>query len=167
MMPPYEIERKFLILRPDLLNLGTLCRIKEISQTYLAASEGSVRVRRTEERRKVTYIETCKRNMSSMRRIEIERELTKEEYDRRLATRDPRRQTIRKTRYCLPYAGHTFEIDIFPFWSRQAIMEVELKSESEEFTLPPFITVLREVTEDPAYSNYSIARDIPPEDVIE
>lgn len=166
-MPPYEIERKFLILRPDLLNLGTLCRIKEISQTYLTASEGSVRVRRTEERGKVTYIETCKRNVTSLRRIEIERELTEEEYNRRLAARDPRRQTIRKTRYCLPYAGHTFEIDIFPFWSRQAVMEVELKTENEEFTIPPFIKVIREVTEDPSYSNHALAREVPPEDIKE
>ena len=163
-MPPYEIERKFLILRPDLLNLGALCKVKEISQTYLTASEGSVRVRRTEERGTVSYVECCKRNVTSLRRIEIERELTEEEYNRRLAARDPRRQTIRKTRYCLPYAGHTFEIDIFPFWSRQAIMEVELKSENEEFTFPPFVRVLREVTEDPAYSNHSMARDVPPED---
>lgn len=164
-MPPYEIERKFLILRPDLLNLGALCKVKEISQTYLTASEGSIRVRRTEEKGKVTYIESCKRSVTSMRRIEIERELSEEEYNRRLAARDPRRQTIRKTRYCLPYADHVFEIDIFPFWSRQAIMEVELKSENEEFALPPFIKVLREVTEDPAYSNHSMARDIPPEEI--
>lgn len=165
-MPPYEIERKFLILRPDLLNLGTLCRIKEISQTYLTASEGSVRVRRTEEKGEVTFIETCKRNVSALRRIEIERELTEDEYERRLAARDPRRQTIRKTRYCLPYAGHVFEIDVFPFWTHQAIMEVELKNENEEFTLPPFIKILREVSEDPAYSNHSLAREIPPEDQV-
>lgn len=165
-MPPYEIERKFLILRPDLLNLGTLCRIKEISQTYLTASEGSIRVRRTEEKGKVTYIESCKRNVTALRRIEIERELTEEEYERRLAARDPRRQTIRKTRYCLSYAGHVFEIDVYPFWNRQAVMEVELKSETEKFTLPPFIKVLREVSEDPAYSNHSLAREIPPEDQV-
>ena len=91
-------------------------------------------------------------------------ELTEDEYERRLAARDPRRQTIRKTRYCLPYAGHVFEIDVFPFWTRQAIMEVELKNENEEFTLPPFIKILREVSEDPAYSNHSLAREIPPED---
>lgn len=163
-MPPYEIERKYLILRPDLLNLGTLCRIKEISQTYLTASEGSVRVRRTEERGKITFVETAKRSVSALRRIEIERELTEAEYERRLAARDPRRQTIRKTRYCLPYAGHTFEIDVFPFWSRQAIMEVELKEENEEITFPPFIRIIREVTDDPRYSNHSIAREVPPED---
>lgn len=163
-MPPYEIERKYLIRKPDLLNLATLCRVQEISQTYLTATEGSVRVRRTEERGTVSYVETAKRSVTAIRRIEIERELTEAEYERRLAARDPRRQTIRKTRYRLPYDGHTFEIDVYPFWSKQAVMEVELKAEGEEFTFPPFITVLREVTDDPRYSNHSMARDIPPED---
>ncbi len=162
---PYEIERKFLICRPDLLNLANLCKIQKISQTYLTATEGSVRVRRLEEKGQVSYIETAKRSISAIKRQELELPLTEEEYNRRLANRDPRRQTIHKTRYCLPYGGHTFEIDIFPFWSRQAIMEVELKSESEEFTLPPFIRVLREVTEDDAYSNHSLAREVPPEEV--
>ena len=54
-MLPYEIERKFLILRPDLLNLAALCSVQEISQTYLTAAEGAVRVRRTEERGKVIF----------------------------------------------------------------------------------------------------------------
>lgn len=163
-MPPYEIERKYLIRRPDLLNLGACCRVLEISQTYLTTTEGSLRVRRTEEKGVVSYVETLKRSINALRRMEIERELTEEEYDRRLAARDPRRQTIRKTRYCLPYNGHTFEIDVYPFWTKQAVMEVELEREDEAFDLPPHIRVIREVTEDPSYSNHSLAREIPPED---
>ena len=163
-MPPYEIERKYLIQRPDLLNLAALCRVQEISQTYLAVTEGVVRIRKTQERGKITYTETAKRTLSPIRRIEIERELSEEEYNRRLSNRDPRRQTIQKTRYCLPYDGHTFEIDIYPFWSHQAVMEVELQDEKEAFKLPPFIRILREVTTDQQYSNYALARDIPPED---
>ena len=163
-MPPYEIERKFLIRRPDLLNLAALCRVQEISQTYLAVAEGSLRIRKTIERGKVTYTEAAKRTLTPIRRIEIERELSEEEYNRRMANRDPRRKTIQKTRYCLPYGGHTFEIDVYPFWSHQAIMEVELKSEKEEFTLPPFIRVIREVTAEIQYSNHSLAREIPAED---
>lgn len=163
-MPPYEIERKFLIRRPDLLNLAALCKVQEISQTYLAVQEGSLRIRKTIERGRVTYTETAKRSLSSIRRIEIERELSEEEYNRRMANRDPRRTTIQKKRYCLPYDEHIFEIDIYPFWSHQAVMEVELKSENEDFNLPPFIRVIREVTSEIQYSNHALAREIPPED---
>ena len=162
---PYEIERKFLIARPDLLNLANLCKIQKISQTYLAASEGNVRIRRLEEKGEISYIETAKRSINALKRQELEIQLSEEEYNRRMANRDPRRQTIHKTRYCLPYDGHIFEIDIYPFWSRQAIMEVELKTETEEFTLPPFIRVLREVTEDDAYTNHSLAREVPAEEI--
>lgn len=163
-MPPYEIERKYLIQRPDLLNLGSFCKVKEISQTYLSVSEGSARVRRMEEGGTITFTETIKRSISPMRRMEIERVITEDEYNRRLAARDPRRQTIHKTRYCLPYNGHTFEIDIYPFWNRQAVMEVELMNETETFDLPPMIRIIREVTEDPRYSNHSLAREVPPEE---
>ena len=163
-MPPYEIERKFLIRRPDLLNLGSLCKVKEISQTYLSAQEGSARIRRAQEGDTVVYTETVKRSLSAMKRVEIERTISEAEYTRRLASRDPRRQTIHKTRYYLPYNGHIFEIDIYPFWNKQAVMEVELKHETEEFELPPMIKVIREVTEDNKYSNHSLAREVPPED---
>ncbi|MBQ7035773.1 MAG: CYTH domain-containing protein [Clostridia bacterium] len=163
---PYEIERKFLISRPDLLNLANLCKIKKISQTYLVSAEGSLRVRRTEEKGKVTYVETSKRSISAMKRLELEQQLTEEEYNRRLESRDPRRRTIQKTRYCLPYAGHTYEIDIYPFWKKQAVMEVELSEEEEAFTPPPFIRILKEVTGDPRYSNHSLAREIPEEETI-
>ena len=91
---PYEIERRFLIARPDLLNLANLCKIQKISQTYLTAREGSVRVRRLEEKGQVSYIETAKRSISAIKRQELELPLTEEEYNRRLAQRDPRRQTI-------------------------------------------------------------------------
>ena len=43
-------------------------------------------------------------------------------------------------------------------------MEIELTVEEEPFDLPPMIKVIREVTEDPHYSNHSLAREIPPED---
>ena len=56
------------------------------------------------------------------------------------------------------------EVCDYALWSRQALMEVELTNEKEEFTLPPFIRVLREVTDDPDYSNYSLARIVPPEE---
>lgn len=161
----YEIERRFLIARPDLLNLANLCRIQKIDQTYLVSAEGSLRIRRTEEKGQVTFVETAKRTINALKRQELELKLEEEEYNRRMANRDPRRQTIRKTRYCLPYGDHIFEIDIFSFWNRQAIMEVELKSEKEEFTLPPFIRVIKEITGDDTYSNYEMARIVPEEEI--
>ena len=161
----YEIERRFLIARPDLLNLANLCRIQKIDQTYLVSAEGSLRIRRTEEKGQVTFVETAKRTINALKRQELELKLEEEEYNRRMANRDPRRQTIRKTRYCLPYGDHIFEIDIFPFWTDRAFCEVELSHEDTPVTLPEWLNVVREVTDDKRYTNLALAREIPMEEL--
>ena len=68
---------------------------------------------------------------------------------------------MEKTRWCIPFGSHVQEIDLYPFWSDQAVLEVELQSEEEEFLLPPEIRVIREVTGDPRYLNSSLARELP------
>ena len=71
---------------------------------------------------------------------------------------DPAYRQIRKTRYCLTYDKLYYEIDVFPFWKDKAIMEIELKSEDEEINFPPFINVIKEVTDDSNYKNRSLAK---------
>jgi CYTH domain-containing protein len=56
-----------------------------------------------------------------------------------------------------------YEIDIYPEWKKQAIMEIELKSEDEEVILPEGIKVIKEVTGDPSYSNFEMAKNMPEE----
>ncbi|MGI6238806.1 MAG: hypothetical protein ACOYI5_04180, partial [Christensenellales bacterium] len=57
--------------------------------------------------------------------------------------------------------GQVFELDIFPFWSDRALLEIELSDESDPVHLPPFIDVIREVTDDARYKNHAIAQAIP------
>lgn len=68
------------------------------------------------------------------------------------------RHQIRKNRYCLTYDTHYFEIDIYPFRDDKAIMEIELNDENAQFSIPSEITVIREVTDDPAYKNSAPAK---------
>ena len=93
-----------------------------------------------------------------MRRVEVERRLTKDEYLERLMDADPTRKPIRKDRYCLADGNQYFEIDVYPFWTDQAIMEIELSNPNEEIRFPDIIKVLREVTEDEQYKNASLAK---------
>jgi len=74
-----------------------------------------------------------------------------------LTQSDPKRREIRKTRYCLTYENQYFEIDIFPCWDDQAIVEIELSSEDTPVRIPRELEVIREVTGDPRYRNASIA----------
>lgn len=161
---PLEIERKFLIRYPDLnwLQHCPEARCTEIVQTYLLSRPGeSRRVRSWTENGSTVYIRTFKQSLTDRTRIEREEQISPEEYDILLQKADPERRPIEKKRWCIPYGSHTLEIDLYPFWSDQAVLEVELKSEDEEFLLPPELEVIREVTGDPRYLNSSLAREIP------
>ena len=160
---PLEIERKFLIEMPDRAFLRTLpgCRVLSIEQTYLTKdSEFRARVRKTVCDGITVYTHTAKKALSEATRVELEREIGREEYEAFLLQRDPKRRTIEKTRFAFPFGGHTVEIDIYPFWTEQAILEIELGSEDEEAPLPSFIRLIREVTEDRAYTNAALAAQL-------
>ena len=157
---PYEIERKYLIRYPDLSRLELEAARSEIVQTYLVRPEdgGRSRVRKRSTNGKTTYTHTVKKRVNELRSEEWEREIDEEEYARLLKAADPERATLHKTRYCLPYRGHVFEIDVYPFWKDRAVMEVELRSEDEAAPLPPEIEVVREVSGEKEYSNSSLAK---------
>ena len=60
--------------------------------------------------------------------------------------------------------SNNLTIDVYPFWQRQAVLEVELPSEDTPLLLPTYIEVIREVSGDRRYKNVSLAREIPAED---
>jgi len=158
--PAYEIERKFLVAMPDPSWLWAQegVRCAQITQTYLRSTgEEEVRVRRRSEQGIDTFVRTAKRTLSGIKRVEIEKEITREEYAALLLEADPARRTIEKTRYSFRCAGHVVEIDIYPLWRWQAILEVELADEREALTLPKEIRILCEVTDDPRYKNAALA----------
>lgn len=164
---PLEIERKFLIRMPseDILRRMAEKRI-EICQVYLCREEdqGSRRIRCSRWNGGEVYHYNEKIRLTDRTRIEREREITREEFDRLREEADPQRRPVEKVRWCIPYAGHTLELDVFPFWQRQAFCEAELSREDEELLLPEWIEVIREVTEDHRYNNNSLARTIPEEE---
>ena len=158
---PYEIERKYLIEYPDIRWLESLpnCRRVEIIQTYLNAPAGEeVRVRQRGENGSYIYFQTTKRRVSDLKRVEIERRLSQDEYLRLLMDADTTKRQIRKTRYCLTYENQYFEIDIYPFWQDKAIAEIELSDENTDITFPKQLKVIREVTADESYKNASLAK---------
>lgn len=163
----YEIERKFLIAMPDIAALSRIAgvQILSIAQTYLKAETGETRrVRAVREGGRVTYIRTVKRRVDMLRAVEEECTLSEEAYRAALDERDPTRHTVEKTRYRIPFAGHTVEVDVFDFWQTQALCEVELASEDEAFSLPDCLSVIREVSDDKRYKNVNLAREVPREE---
>ena len=166
---PVEIERKYVIVMPDTDTLRSQSgyTVSEIEQTYLLrpAPHINARVRKRGREGAWTYTHTEKTRLSDLSRIENEREISEEEYRALLQQADPERHVIRKIRWVLPWHGQDFEIDVYPFWQRQAVMEIELEEESQAVELPPQIIILREVTDDDRYLNSALSVHIPPEDL--
>lgn len=165
MKTPTETERKFIIRKPEKSLLDALPH-SEITQTYLLGDAGvTERVRMRVYEDGTCYTHTRKVRISKMSSFEDEREIGQAEYARLLERADPERTPVQKVRYLLQSGASLFEIDVYPFWEKQAIMEVELKSESENVTLPKEIGTVREVTGDFTYSNASLSKKVPAEDV--
>ena len=157
---PFEIERKYLIEYPDIKLLSSLpnCERIEIIQTYLNASgDDEVRVRQRGQNGHYIYFKTTKRRVSGLKRVEIEKRLSKDEYLTLLMNADTSKRQIRKDRYCLTYANQYFEIDVYPFWNDKAIAEIELSDENADIVFPDFIRVIKEVTDDDSYKNANLA----------
>lgn len=150
----FEIERKFLILRPEDHILSRFNSSK-IEQSYLIHN-GRVRARTTNG--DTVYTHTVKTAVTNVTRIENEREVTAVEYEQLLKNADPQRRTVKKTRYIIPFSGLDFELDDFGAEYTHALLEIELESEDQDFVLPDFITVVREVTEEKEYRNSVIAK---------
>ena len=159
---PMEIERKYLIERPNLrlLEEKPNCERVDIIQTYLKADEDAeeVRIRQRGANGHYIYFKTRKKKVSDLKRVEEEERLSQEEYLALMVQADPAFRPIHKQRYCLSENGLYYEIDIYPEWQDKAIMEIELHSEEQEVIFPEGIEVIREVTGDAAYSNHELAR---------
>ena len=161
----FEIERRFLIAMPEPAFLRDL-ESSSISQTYLLGEEGTTeRVRCRQWPDRTVYTHTVKRRVNALRRLEDEREITQAEYEALLCRADPERHPIEKRRYCMDDAGLTWEFDVFPFWTRQAILEVELSDETQAVTLPPGVKLLREISGDKRYTNAALSKAVPAENI--
>ena len=159
-----EIERKFLIRYPskEVLDSIPAKDRSEIVQTYLESEPGvtrRVRSRRYADGTK--YYKTEKIRRTALTCDEFEGEISEDEYNALLLTADKSRRPVEKQRLLLQSGAHTFEIDVYPFWSDRGIMEVELSSEDEAFTVPAGIEIIKEVSDDKRYKNAALAKEIP------
>ncbi len=157
---PREIERKYLLASaPNELPVHS--RAFEIEQTYLVAlHEGEeVRVRRRTSQGNSVYTHTTKRPLEAGQRVEIERQVNGREYLTLLEQRDPSRRPLHKQRRCFLWEKQYFELDLFRAPREGlALLEVELDHLDQSVTLPPFLEVVREVTNEPEFSNNDLAR---------
>lgn len=159
---PKEIERKFLIRKPEREFLASLPEsdITEIFQTYLLPEDdyfGSRRVRKRGKNHEWQFTYTRKHKIAYGERIELEEEIPEEQYILLLQEADPDRETICKYRCCVPFKGQKLEIDVYAFSEEYATLEIELTNIQQEVNIPEWLEVIREVTDEAGYSNFALS----------
>ena len=161
---PLEIERKYLIKIPDIsvLEQQPLYMKIGMEQAYLInqGETAGMRIRKSTLNGKTSYKKTYKRNVTSVTRIELEDDISETTWLELLKEVDPQSTPIKKVRHCFMYQNQLFELDIYPFWSDRATLELEMSSEDQAIIFPPFVEIIKEVTEDKRYTNRSLSYDI-------
>jgi CYTH domain-containing protein/predicted ATPase len=160
---PLEIERKYKVLNCDIRDLPHPNAYVNITQYYLRNdTPGEIeRIRSRSQSGGTVFYHTVKKEIRPGVRSEIERQITAEEYNQLLSRVDPRFGKICKTRYCFVWKDQYFEFDLFHSPSSLMLLEIELTKEDDPILLPAFLEDrLVDVTDDPEYSNYAIARRI-------
>lgn len=155
---PVEIERKFLIKKPNIEAISKLYPVAvcDIFQFWLSENSLNVDERRVRSYgidNNYTYYYTEKKQYNEGR-IEIEERISEKEYLRFLPDM---KSKLRKKRYCIVYNSQYIKLDIFDFDQDMAIVEVELSDIKEEVKIPDVFEVIKEVTNDEKYLNKNIA----------
>ncbi|MBI5153059.1 MAG: AAA family ATPase [Parcubacteria group bacterium] len=159
-----EIERKFLVILgtdPNIFPVHTA--LTPIKQVYLFSGDKQI-TQRVRERKygaegedgKV-FVFTEKKKVTARTCIETERIITLQEYRNLLKERDPRRDVVRKCRYAFVWEGQYFQLDVITHPKSMVLLEIPLIDEDTKIVLPPFVSIVKEVTGDKRYSNSNIA----------
>lgn len=165
---PLEIECKFMLapVEWDVFHeLGIPVVEIDIEQFYIVPPPGGnhdveIRLRKRTQYGESMYWKTYKRKLSPMVRIETEEQISEAEYAWSKVYQEPGTAVIRKKRHCFVSENQYFELDVFSEGSHAGLylLEVELTDEAERVMLPGFLDVMCEVTDDPLFSNYQLAR---------
>lgn len=164
-----EIERKFLVKFPTSWSalsemFDDLMDVKRISQTYLIPEKDqpSARVRKTIEGltgdTDTVYHYNQKKPVDSGVHEELEKEISKSQYEKFLKKSHPDKIAVEKTRFVFKYNDQIFELDVFKGPLKGlAILEIELEDKNDTVELPPFLKVIKEVTKDKKFTNFALA----------
>ena len=150
---PMERERKFLLRGMPLRARGG--SLAEIEQGWIPGRTLRERLRCKRSGGEETFYRTIKIG-SGVERIELEEETAPEVFAAMWPLTAGCR--ITKRRYSVEEDGLVWEID--EFLDRELVLaEVELASADQQVTIPAWLapSVVREVTDDPSYTNLSLA----------
>lgn len=141
-------------------------RVDHIIQYYLRSEKGvtrRLRILRQFGDSEYKYIHTVKRNIASGINEEDENEIPFNKFQElgTSAHLDNSKAAVCKTRYTFEYKDQVFELDVFEEQLEGLVLlEIELDSMDDKVNLPPFLNILKEVTDDERYRNSRMAKFI-------
>ncbi len=170
---PLEIERKYLVRPMVPSRIPVPYQVIDIEQGYVVGERGEeARVRKRGQDGHFVFIRThktpahTKRNKGKGRRgarIKEEREkmISEREYYESLKRLRKKTAILRKKRVCFAWKDQYFELDIYPKpLAPLQVLEAELTDAKKVPAIPPFIRVVREVTNEKAFTNRRLAKKI-------
>lgn len=130
-----------------------------ITQTYLIADpDCEVRLRRRDYQGRIQNIHTTTKRISDTENVITERIVNNNLYESLLKQADPYRITIRKNRKTFIWRGQHFELDTYEGnLQGLIILETRGKKSQDNVQLPPFLTVVKDITGNSSYYNYNLA----------
>ena len=117
-----------------------------------------LRVRRRGQYGSFLYFQTEKRYLGPGKNVETEHRISATDYETSLRFQLPGTRLITKDRYCFVYENQYFEFDLIQMPGGLVyLLEIELTEETQVPKLPPFIDIIKDVTDDKRYTNRAMA----------
>lgn len=166
---PLAITRKFLLQKkPTHSDLQAhLKRFEEfeVDQTYLATHGANerCRIRRRQQGANVSFqhqLWVTEETPDGAETTLMERTLSAREYFTMLKQADPMRCTVSKTLTCFTWGSTYWELNSFKGASHVAILEVEAESMESLISMPDFVQVEREVTDEKSYDSFMVSEEL-------
>lgn len=155
---PIEEERKYIVEVVGALPDDSI--ESEITQTYLKGyPDAEERIRKRSWGRKQVFVHTTKKKTAENEELVTERQINQNLYEIMLPLADQQRNTIHKIRNSFIWRGQYFEIDNFlDELEGLIILETKGITEGEEIKVPPFLKIVKDITGDKDYYNYTLAK---------
>lgn len=160
--------RRFIIKKPSTTELADLnCVFRgNVIHTYLHSNDSKiersvVQLGTKENGFQFYYVERVDVDGDKEKFISEQR-ITQQEYIHYLSESNPRMMAITKSKRCFVFENRYYEIELFPFEHKYAVLDLESDVNSNS-TFPPF-EIIKEVTGDPSFEDIEIAKQfhLPP-----
>jgi CYTH domain-containing protein len=153
-------QKKYLVGN---INVGAIASIAvktQIKQDYIISDDLlEHRLRKVTQNNATSYhysiIKKCNEGKREILRDEV---ISESNYNNILSIQSGNLVSINKTRYSFVYQDQYFKLDIFE--NGLSLLEVNLTKENPIVTIPEFISVIDDVTNNDEYKNINIARKL-------